>query len=363
MMIRIESNLDRDNIVHPAFCSNPYKKVILNSVGDVSMCCHQLIQLGHLDATTEILELWRSPLAQEIRGESDQGRLHPVCGQGTACPYITQKRQMGPMEMCRRTSFPRVLEICLPDRHCNVGGENPSDGNPACIMCIRNFRKPEQADFTNFLCEKAKLLMPYLNQLCVLGIAEPFWKGALFRILEKLEFYRHKSNIQFFTNTNGICQTTRIAHRFFQEVVWSDLAWSLDAANRKTHMKIRRLDTFDTVVANLQGWITLREEYGGSDHHHVSIYNNINLLNVHEMTRMVEMASRLGVEKMTMLPTYDQAGVVDLGELVLGPKNVNIFKAAAIAARERAEELGVTLEYHKPFDIVPPPICLDGGST
>lgn len=355
-MIRIEPDTPRDTVEHPTFCANPYTKVILNSVGDVSMCCHQFEQLGHLDETTEVLDLWRSRLAKDIRDETSRGELHPVCGRGTACPYITQTREMGPVQMCRRAAFPRVLEICLPDRHCNVGGENPSEKNPACIMCIRNFRQPTQPDLTDFLCRKAKPLMPYLQQLCVLGIAEPFWKNAVFSIFEKVEFHRYKHHIQFFTNTNGICLKTNLIRRFFEETDWSDLAWSFDAATRETYRKIRRLDAFDRIVENLQSWLRLREEYGGEQHHQVSIYNNINLLNVHEMSMMVELAARWGVHRMMMLPTYDQAGLVHLGELMLCKKNVDIFRVEAEKAQEQAQRLGIQLVYPKPFDVVPPSV-------
>ena len=145
-----------------------------------------------------------------------------------------------------------------------------------------------------------------------------------------------------------------VAERFFAEAEWSDISWSLDSATPETHIKIRRLDAFDLVVKNLRHWIRLRNDFGGPDHHKVSIYNNINLLNVHEMTAMVELAADIGVDSMTMLPTYDQAGVVDLGELVLGPKNLKIFREAAEKARKRADELGLQLQYSKRFDVLPP---------
>lgn len=340
---------------HPAFCALPFNKLILNSWGEVSMCCHQLTQLGKLDATTEVLDLWNSSLAKEIRQHTTENLLHPVCASWNSCPYLVKERVSGPVRMWRRAAYPSYLEISLPDTHCNIGGENPSDSNPACIMCRRNFHVSHTPDLTDFLCDKAKSLMPYLMYLCVLGIAEPFWRDAVFRIFERLEFHRYKSHLCFTTNTNGTCLNARTAQRFFAEVEWSEISWSLDSATPDTHVKIRRLDAFDLVVKNLRNWIRLRDEHGGAEHHKVSIYNNINLLNVHEMTAMVELAVDIGVDSMTMLPTYDQAGVVDLGELVLGPKNVGIFKEAAKRAMERARELNFSLQYSKRFDVVPPP--------
>lgn len=355
-MLKVKPIYERDIVDHPTFCSLPYTKLILNSWGQVSMCCHQLTQLGTLDEDTQVLDLWNGDLAKEIRGQTTKGELHPVCSSWNSCPYIVKERMFGPVKAYKNFAYPTYLEICLPDSHCNIGGKNPSPDNPACIMCRRNFHISDHEDLTDFLCQKAIPLMPYLHYICVLGIAEPFWQNAVFRIFDNVNFHHERDHIQFITNTNGTCLNERMAHKFFDTVLWSDLAWSLDSASRETHIKIRRLDAFDKVVDNLRNWVRLRDEYGGVDHHKVSIYNNINLLNVHEMVQMVELAVDIGVDRMTMLPTYDQAGVVQLGELVLCPKNVHIFKEASEAAMDRAHELGLDLHYSKRFDVVPPPM-------
>jgi hypothetical protein len=356
-MLKLQPDERDQNHLHYTYCCLPYTKLILNSWGEVSMCCHQLTQLGKLTEDTNILDIWNSPLAKEIRSTMDRGDLHPVCTSWNSCPFIVKERTMFPQQMYRRSAYPLYLEICLPDKHCNVGGETPDADNPACMMCRRNFHIPDQPDLTEFLCEKSKPLMPYLKYLCVLGIAEPFWKDALFRIFEKLDFDRFKHQIEFTTNTNGICLNERVTRRFFEATTMSDLAWSIDAATPHTHQKLRRLDTFDLVTENLRRWVKLREEYGGKQKHKVCIYNNINMLNVQEMTRMVELAHEWGVDKMIMLPTYDQSGVVQLGELMLCEKNVKIFKKASEEAMECATRLRFDLHYSKRFDIVPPPVA------
>lgn len=338
------------------FCALPFTKLILNSWGEVSMCCHQLTQLGKLDESTEVLDIWRNAVSEEVRSKTDDGELHPVCTSWNSCPFIVKERTMYKRHMYKRHTYPVYLEICLPDKHCNVGGENPGPDNPACIMCRRNFHIPDQPDLTEFLSVKAKPLMPYLRQLCVLGIAEPFWKDAVFKVFDIVEFDRYRHRIQFTTNTNGICLNEKVARKFFDSVSHSDLSWSLDSASPETHMKIRRLDAFDHVVSNLRRWLKMREEYGGKKAHQVCIYNNINLLNVHEMTKMVELAHEWGVDNMVMLPTYDQSGVVELGEIMLSEKNVKVFKRASEQARAKADELGVKLHYSKRFDVVPPPM-------
>jgi hypothetical protein len=145
----------------------------------------------------------------------------------------------------------------------------------------------------------------------------------------------------------------RIAKRFFDETTYSNLSWSLDSATPETHIKIRRLDAFDLVIKNLKRWLEMREDYGGKECHHVSIYNNINIINIHEMTQMVEMAVDIGVDSMVMLPTYEQDGIVQLGEMVLCDKNVGMFTEASENAMARADELGMNLLYQNRFDKVP----------
>lgn len=355
-MLKLQPDEAAHGELRPTYCSLPYTKLILNSWGEVSMCCHQLTQLGKITADTNLIDIWNSPLAKSIRATMDRGDLHPVCTSWNSCPFILKERHMYPQGMYRRAAYPLYLEICLPDKHCNVGGETPTADNPACIMCRRNFDVPSQLDLTDLLCEKAKPLMPYLKYLCVLGIAEPFWKDAVFKIFDRLEFSRYREQIEFTTNTNGICLKESVARRFFEAATKSDLSWSLDSATPETHMKIRRLDAFDLVAQNLKRWIRMRDEYGGAAKHKVCVYNNINMLNVHEMTRMVELAKEWGVDRMVMLPTYDQSGVVKLGELMLCDKNVKLFAKAADDAMRRAEVIGMKLVYSKRFDMVPPPV-------
>lgn len=359
-MIKIQPDETLHSETHNTFCPLPYTKLILNSYGHISMCCHQQVQLGVIDENTDILKVWKSDLAKEIRRATDKGDLHSSCKAWNSCPFLVKERVLNPVRIFKKSAYPTYLEICLPDKHCNVGGENPSPQNPACIMCRRNFNIPDQKDMTDLMCEKSKPLMPYLKHLCVLGIAEPFWKDAVFKIFEKLEFHRYKDQIEFTTNTNGICLNEKTANRFFEEVRMSDLSWSLDSATAETHQKIRRLDTFHFVISNLNRWIKLREKHGGKKSHKVCIYNNINLLNVHEMTQMVELAHATQVDHMVMLPTYDQFGVVSLHEICLNDKNVKVFKQASEKAMRRAEELGVQLLYSKRFDVVPPAVTNAG---
>lgn len=354
-MLKLESREDFIVTV-PAYCNLPFAKLILSSTGEVSMCCHQLTQLGRLTDNTDVLDLWNSPLAKKIRSVTEAGGLHQVCSSWNSCPFLIKKREVYECYCYRRQAYPMSIEICLPDSHCNIGGESPDDKNPACIMCKRNWDKPHQPNLFNFLCSKTKPIMPYLRQISLLGIAEPFWRDAVFQMYENLEFWRYRHQCEFATNTNVICLTEKVTRRFFEETTLSSLGFSFDAASPEVFRKIRRLNAYELVLENAKRYLKMRDEYGGKKNHKVRIYNNINLLNIDEMTKMVETAADLGIDSMTMLPTYNQQGIVQLGELMLCDKNVKLFKKASEDAMKRAKELGINLHYSSPFDVVPPPV-------
>lgn len=356
MMLHVLSNPENELVVQKAYCNLPFTKLILNGWGDVSMCCYQLHQLGNVLGDQTVLDIWNSPTAQAIREETLRGNLHPICKTWNTCPYMVQERIPFDFQMLKDHTYPTYLEICLPNTHCNIGGETPSDDNPACIMCCRNYDMKKQPKITDLLCEKAQPIMPYLRHLCVLGVAEPFWKDAIFRVFDKLEFHKYKKRITFTTNTNVICMVERVVERYFEEVYLSEMNFSIDAATPETYNKIRRVDGYDLVIKNIRNYMRRRDKNGGSDRHKAIIYNNINILNVHEMVKMVEAADNLSVDQIVMLPTHDQCGRVSMGELLINDRNVKMFKKYADEARKTADKLGVNLHYSKPFDVVPPTV-------
>ena len=342
------------NHIAKGYCSLPYTKLLINAKGSVSMCCHQLKQIGQLDEDTDIMEIWNGPLAKEIRSAVSDQKIHPVCSSWNTCPFLVKEKIEMDIPVHKNFAYPTYLEICLPDSHCNIGGLKPTKDNPACIMCKRNFDVPDVPDRTKLFCQKTRKLMPYLRQLMILGTAEPFWKDVVFDVMDDLGFDNHNHHITFITNTNGLCVPQRVREKFFRKVLLSDISFSLDAATPDVYQKIRRLDQFDLVIDNLKSWIKMRSDFGGKYKHRVVIYNNINLLNVHEMPDMVRMAKDLGVDELFMLPTHDHSGNVALGEILLGPKNLNVFKKFSEEAAALAEQIDLKLTYTARFDIVPP---------
>lgn len=328
-----------------AFCSNPFTKLIINSHGNVMVCCHIGREtLGNV-TIHNLMDIWNSPKAKEIRAATREGRLARVCKEfAPNCPFHLLPKV--PYEFPVDPLHPTFIEIDLPTTHCNIGGTNPSSSNPACIMCIRNYSFKKERDITALICKKVKPLMEHLRKLSVLGVAEPFWKDAVFKVFEAIDFESHKDHITFETNHNVTCFGPRTQEKFLNSVKFSSLQFSLDAATPETYMKIRRLDAYDLCIKNLSLWMKNK-----TDNHKATIWNNINVLNVHEMTDMVRVALDLGVD-IIMLPTHNQNNQVNMGELVIHEKNANIFKKHSEAAMDFAVAKGVNLRYITPF--VPP---------
>ena len=339
-----------------AFCALPSTKLIVDEHGNATMCCHQNTPLGNI-FRHDVLDLWRGKLAEEIRHKTAHGDLHPVCRSWNTCPYLNHVRPPKRFEAYARRQWPTHLEICLPVSHCNIGGENPNPDNPACIMCIRNHDFERHPPLTDQICHSTKHLMPYLRELTVLGIAEPFWKDEVFRVFDMMGFADHADHVKFSTNTNGTCWSDSVLDRFFSEVRTSAMSVSIDAATADTFIKIRRLDAYDLICRNIRKFLAMR---ASRETHYLAIYNNINLLNVHELVMMVEMAADLGVDELHLLPTHDQMGRVELGEILLSDKNVKLFRKHMDLARNRATELQVNLTVGNFFDR-PPPTLLQLG--
>jgi len=335
-----------------SFCALPFTKLIIDEFGHTTMCCHQSKPLGNI-FQQDILGIWRGHLAKQIQGSTKLGTLHNVCQQSNTCPFISHPKPHKIIPTHVDIAYPTHIEICLPSSHCNIGGENPTKQNPACIMCIRNHDLLKHEVMTDQICAKVKPFMPYLNEFTVLGVAEPFWKDELYRVFDMVDYHLYKDQIKFTTNTNGICLTDRTLDEFFKRVSQSEMSVSIDAATPETFMKIRRLDCYDLICKNIKSFMKKREVFG-KENHVVKIYNNINLINVHEMGLMVEAAADLGVDELLLIPTHDQMGRVDLGEILMNESNIKIFQRFAMIAQVRAIEMNVKLVFGNTFHIAPP---------
>jgi hypothetical protein len=108
-MIKLQPDENAHSELHYTFCSLPYTKLILNSWGEVSMCCHQLTQLGKLREDTNVLDLWNSPWPRRSGPRWIRPSCIPVCRSWNSCPFIVKEREMFPNKMYRRAAYPMYL--------------------------------------------------------------------------------------------------------------------------------------------------------------------------------------------------------------------------------------------------------------
>lgn len=333
-----------------AFCPYPFNRVRVTCEGNVAMCCFQRTDpigtesayLGNLLENT-FDEIWFGELAEEIRNSTVEGDLHKRC-QVPGCPYLVASK---PYKKSKVTynEYPNFLEIDLPNTHCNVGGENPGPNHPACIMCERaappDIFKPEK-DHLEEVLPKLVHIVPNLYGIHVQGIAEPFYKDILFRMLDILKFDLYKDQMTLSTTTNGtlLKQTTR--RQYLNRVPNSITNFSIDAATSETFKKIRILDCFDKVIENLYAFSKERVRH----RQFLRIHNNINLLNVHEVVGMVEIAAKANVEYVEFNPTDGFNHPILVTEA-----NCGLFRKAQDDIIEECRKLQVPVNFLRPLDL------------
>ncbi len=309
------------------------------------MCCFQTLPLGNIFNQT-LQEIWQNNITIKIRKSTKKGQLHKNCSSWTACPFVYKPLNMFDIP---DLPYPTEIEFDLPNFHCNIGGTNPNDDNPACIMCARSHNYIPEPDHTDVILRNIKPFLSNLNELFVGGVAEPFWKDKIFDILDKLEF-NHKTKLK--TVTNGTILTEITIDKFIRLCPNFELHISIDAACPETYIKIRRIDAYNKIIQNIR-YICKNK----SKSQIVEIHNNINLLNVHEMVRMVQIASDLGVDLISFNPTHDpgyghgHAGALDA--IIMNKSNWKIFDEEYKKALQEANRLNLNMITYKDFNIKP----------
>jgi len=312
-----------------AFCDYPFRRLKFTPDGYVAMCCfHQRKCLGNI-LSKNLEEIWFSDLANEIRQETLKGNLHKTC-QVETCPFF-QKTNFEIQEF-EASQFPEEFEIDVPAQHCNIGGERPTEKNPACLMCERHILSPDvfyQADFLEQVCAKLKPYIHHIKLLHIQGIAEPFWKDKIFEVLEWLDVPKYKKDILISTTTNGTLMNER-HRRMFLDYPKTSITWSLDAGSPEIYRTIRRVNMYDRVVENLKNSCNERKE-----NQWVQIHNNINTINLGDVANMIYLAHEAGVDRIDFNATYN---VPSIG---VNETNVHFFREAQKEIMVLSRQLGV----------------------
>ena len=337
-----------------AFCEFPFNRARITCEGNVSMCCFQRpdplkeeqdAYLGNvLEQTFD--EIWFGDLAEDIRKETREGKLHDKC-RCPGCPILPLK-QPYPTEHIVYNEYPNFLEIDLPNTHCNVGGLHPDPvKSPACIMCERSapFFRPEEDRLMEVL-GRIKHIVPNLYQIHIQGIAEPFFpiKGSylLFEVMDALDYEEHKDLVTISVTTNATIFKEVIRKEYLKRAPKSITNFSIDAATPETFKAIRIFDCFNKVLENMYAFDRERVR----EKQFLRIHNNINIMNVREVKGMVHIAHKARAEYVEFNPTNGFNH-----KILVTPENCGLFKRAEQEIIEECEKLGQPYKLLRPLDL------------
>lgn len=338
------------------YCNLPFNRMKINSDGEYHSCCHQTAHYGNLiNEGISIKEAFGKELIKDVQSAVLSNKLHQVCNT-PRCPFFTYQNNLEELLIheVELEDQPIDFEISLPSTHCNIGGTSPTP-ETACAMCPRaseSFMKMEpDHDLIEIIIEKIKPVMSKVKTLNVQGIAEPFWKGKVLEILEKLDFEKYRDNIGFWSFTNGTVFGDAIQDKFIKTVKWGSLGFSIDAATPETYIKVRKLNYFKTIERNLKKYFAktknLKNEHGWLNS--FTTYN-INMLNVHEMEQMVKWSHSIGADRTEFTLTFVGAQEFPMGvENLCNKDNWQIFWEGQQRAIKVAEELDYNISFYVPF--------------
>lgn len=334
------------------WCQLPFERVKITSSGEVNFCCHMgLNYLGNI-LEKPFEDIWFGNEAENIRDELRRGsKFHHMCDTNECISkYVPIEFRMRKYQVLA-TGYPFHIELDLHGSHCNFGGKKPTP-ETACIMCPRS--RPDfckhlevSPDRTMEIVQRIKHIMPYIREINVLGIAEPFWQGKIFDVLEGFGIKRYK-NISVFATSNASVFDAEARAKFAEITNASKLDFSIDAATPETFLKIRRQKSFNKVCENVKAWCKERP----SDKHYVSIHNNINMINIHEVPDMVRLSKKLGVDLLKLIPTHEcSVPTQTLIDIMVNTENAQAFHDAEAEAIRVSEEIGQPLTVTRPLSL------------
>lgn len=161
-----------------------------------------------------------------------------------------------------------------------------------CQTCIRTFQSLEPpADLTLEQVKAIAEQFPVLERVVLHGIGEPLLNPQIFEIVVYLK--TRAASVLF--NSDAISLTAKRALRLIESGL-DEYRVSLDAATRQTYQKLRGVDQFDRVVANVRRLVEL-ERVQSRSAPRVSLWFTASRPNLHELLAFVRLAADLGVDE------------------------------------------------------------------
>jgi len=161
-----------------------------------------------------------------------------------------------------------------------------------CQTCIRTFRSLEPpADLTLEQVKAITKQFSVLERVVLHGIGEPLLNREIFEIVAYLK--TRAATVLF--NSDAISLTATRALRLIQSGL-DEYRISLDAATRQTYRRLRGVDQFDRVVANVRRLVQLERGRSRSAPR-VSLWFTASRANLDELLAFVRLAADLGVDE------------------------------------------------------------------
>jgi MoaA/NifB/PqqE/SkfB family radical SAM enzyme len=166
--------------------------------------------------------------------------------------------------------------------------ETTSRCNSLCETCILTFGGQEPAkDLGWGEFRRVVDQFPLLERVLLHGIGEPLLNRDLARMVAHL---KSRGAVVLF-NSNAISLSERIGQALL-EAGLDELRVSLDASTPETYAKIRGVDAFDKVIANLERFVALGR--GQAQPPAVSLWFTAMRANIEEIPGLVTLARRTG---------------------------------------------------------------------
>jgi len=189
--------------------------------------------------------------------------------------------------------------MAQPSRPAVIGGlprslylETTNRCDSKCQTCIRTFETLEPpADLT---LERVRMIaeqFPALDRVVLHGIGEPLLNPQIFDIVAYL---KTRVAVVLF-NSDAIGLTPARAIRLVESGL-DEYRVSMDAATASTFRKLRGVDRFERVTANVARLVALQREMSRTSPR-VSLWFTASRANVEELPAFVQLAAELGVSE------------------------------------------------------------------
>ncbi|HKW92208.1 MAG TPA: radical SAM protein [Methylomirabilota bacterium] len=208
--------------------------------------------------------------------------------------------------------------------------ETTSRCNSLCETCILTFggREP-QKDLRWDEFRRIVDQFPALDRVLLHGIGEPLLNRDLIRMIVHLK--KHGATVLF--NSNVITLGPRLRRGLIESGL-DEIRVSLDATTPATYARVRGVDAYHKVVANLEGLAAAKREIG-ADAPRVSLWFTALKDNIEEIAGLVPLAARVAARGITLQRlVYNGLGLATREQSLYG--QLQEREAALIRATEEA---------------------------